>query len=515
LIRLENDSVKAENKNRSVLILAKGASISLMGRGFSRLLLLVANAILAKVLGPAKYGLFAIGWSMLQISANTGQLGLPQGIIRLGAKYWKKEGEKFRGIVQQSIGLTIVVGMLLAGLLYGFAFEIADIFGKPNLILVIRATSVALVLLLLLKVIAAATRISRRVQYSVIAEDLLPAFTLLMGVLIFTVWLQWGLYGSLISVILSYSIGVIAVIGFLIILYPGILKISTKTSFLRAIFSFSLPASLAGMFGVATRWAARLFLGYFRPEAEVGIYQAAAQLATISIIILAATNTIFIPMISHFSARDDKHELNELYRVSTKWAVYLSLPLTLVLLIYPKDVIHLIYGDAYSQGALILVILTIGQLINAASGAVAPLHLMLGYQVRWMVVTGFSFMVALILNWWLIPIWGMIGAAVADAVSIALLNIVGLLQIRFLVKLWPYDRRYFKGIIAGLGSAGAIFLVGFLPMDAVIWRLLVVGIVAVLVFALILYWQGLDQEDEIIFSAFRARLARPQNNERV
>ncbi|RMD62245.1 hypothetical protein D6833_07170, partial [Candidatus Parcubacteria bacterium] len=55
--------------NKTILTLAKGAGIALVGRVLGRVLMLVGQATLAQALGPRFYGLFSIGWSMLQVTA--------------------------------------------------------------------------------------------------------------------------------------------------------------------------------------------------------------------------------------------------------------------------------------------------------------------------------------------------------------------------------------------------------------------------------------------------------------
>lgn len=69
-----------------VLALAKGAGISLVGRVLARGLMLLAQAILARSLSRDGYGLFSIGWSVLQISLFASPIGLQHGVIRFGAR---------------------------------------------------------------------------------------------------------------------------------------------------------------------------------------------------------------------------------------------------------------------------------------------------------------------------------------------------------------------------------------------------------------------------------------------
>jgi len=493
---------------KAVLTLAKGVSISLVGRSVSRLLMLIGQAILAQALGLQKYGLFSLGWSILQISGDTGQVGLPQGIIHLGGKYWQHKETHFRNVLQQAFGVTVLVSLVSSILLYRYSAEIAIFFNKPDLTLVVQGTSIALAFFLILKVFAAATRISQRVQFSIFAEDIIPALVLTVSALIFVYWLRWSLFGGMLSVGLAYGFGSVVALIFVVRLYPGIFSLVRWENFLHEILKFSLPVTMAGIFGTMIRWMTRLFLGYLRPEAEVGLFQAASQLAALSAIILAATNTIFTPMISRLFSRGEIEKLNELYKISTKWAVYLSLPLVAVLFIFSQDAMILFGGPAYQQGSLILAILIIGQLVNTASGAVAPLHLMLGYQTRWMWLSGFTLFTGMLIHWGFIVMWGLPGAALASAFSVALMNLAGLIQIRHLTGLWPYDRRYWKGGLALVLAFGVTSLLSFLQIESAWIKLAIAVLVSVTVFTSSLLAFGLDQEDKDFLNALRSRVLR-------
>jgi len=494
------------DNTKSILTLAKGVSISLVGRSVSRLLMLIGQAILAQVLGLQKYGLFSIGWSILQISADT--VGLPQGIIHLGAKYWQNQGRKFRSVLQQAFSVAIIVSLVAGTLFYVLSADIASFFSKPDLIPVVKGISIALAFFLLLKVFAAATRISQRVQFSIFAEDIIPALVLIVSALIFVYWLRWSLVGGMLSVCLAYGTGTVLALIFVVKMYPGIFSFVRGENFLQEILNFSLPATLAGTFGTLIRWITRLFLGFLRPEGDVGLFQAASQLAALSAIILAATYTIFTPMISRLFSRGEMENLNELYKISTKWALYLSLPLVAVLFIFSQDAIILFGGPAFKQGSLILEILIIGQLVNTASGAVAQLHLMLGYQTRWMWLSGSILLISLLMHWGFIVLWGLIGAALASASSIAFLNLAGLFQIKHLTGLWPYDRRYWKGGLAFVIAFGMTGLLSFLQIGNLWIKFAIAVLVSVSVFSLSLFAFGLDQEDKDFLNALRSRVLR-------
>jgi len=488
-----------------VLALAKGAGISLVGRIFGRGLLLFGQAILARSLGRDGYGLFSIGWSVLQISLFASPIGLQHGVIRFGARS-QEDPLRFRRILQQTIFMALVSGLLSGALLYLFSPQLALLFDKPGLDMILRGTAIAMFLSVLIRVAAAATRISQRVQFSAIAEDFLPAFLLALGAFLLTVVWQGGVQGGMTSVVLAYAVSALAAFAFLFRLYPDLLKpVTWERPLFREIAAFSVPTALAGTLIVLIQWVTRLVLGILRPADDVGLYQAASQLASALVIMQASVAAIFTPMISRLAGQNETGQMNDLYKVATKWSLYVSAPIFLVMMIFPSNTMQLVFGAKYLDGAVALIILSLGQLVNIATGAVGPLTVMLNRQNQFLRIQFVALAITLLLNFWWIPAFGVVGAAVGNSIGIAVGNLGSMIDLRRATGLWPYDRRYVKGLLATLTCSLALLALHyFIPVGWIV--LFAAGALAVIVFAFTLWRAGLDAEDIQFLSAVRKRL---------
>lgn len=494
----------AQEQKNLVLTLAKGSGISLGGRLFGRALLLVGQAILARSLGVNDYGLFSIGWTILQISIAS-PMGLMQGVIYFGTSLSDNE-PRFRRALQQIIFLAVGLGAALGLTLFFLSPSLAELFHKSSLADVLRGAALAMSLAIVLNVVAAATRVSRKMQFSAIAEELLPSLLIAGGAFAFTVLWRGGTAGSMIALILAYSASAALAFRFLFGLYPAVLKpIRWQVSFFREIIAFALPVSMAGILVILIQWITRLILGYLRPEAEVGLYQAASQLASLPAIILTATGTMLVPMASHLSSRGQMEPLNELFKIATKWSVYLSLPLFLIMVLFPAASLDLVFGPAYRDGASLLVIMAFGQLINLATGSVGALQIVLGYRKQLVVILLTSLVITVFLNWWWIPLWGVTGAAVGNMIGILLSNLAGLAVIRKMTGLWPYDRRYWKGLVAALLTLFPLALLAYF-FSSGLWSLVIAGLLACIIFPITLWRLGFDKEDRQFLAAIRQRL---------
>lgn len=499
---------KKNDRGESGLLasVVKGSSIALAGRMLGRLLTLAGQSVLARSLGTGDYGLFSLGWSILQISISISPMGLTQGVTRFAAPLWKRDEHGFRRVVQQSLFLATVTALFWSGLLYWFSPHLVDFYQKPALLPVLQAVAVAMAGFSIMKVTAASARISRRMQFSTFIEDIFPAAALLLTALLFTVLWHGGLKGGTFSLIATYLMGVVSALFTLTRLYPGVFRpVNWVNKLFRDLSVFSFPATVASILMLLLQWITRLILGYLRPEADVGIYQAAHQIATLPAIILIAISTVFLPIIAQLVHDRQFERLNELYKITTKWSLYLSLPVILVICFFPKEWLILLFGTAYSEGDKVLVLIALSQLINAGTGAVAFLYLMLDKQKSLIWIHVAALLLIILLNFWLIPLWGATGAALGSALGVAIANLAQVFYLRIRLNLWPYDRRYWKGIIGTLFSALAIWLISFLPL-AKIYLLIVGTFLSIAVFVFTLWKMQLDPEDKIFVDGIRRRL---------
>ena len=94
-------------------------------------------------------------------------------------------------------------------------------------------------------------------------------------------------------------------------------------------------------------------------------------------------------------------ELSQLYQSLTFWIISLSLPILLVILFAANEVM-LLFGKAFQSAAIVLIILSIGQLVNAGTGPIIRLMEMGGKQDITVVVVALGLIASGILNFFLI-----------------------------------------------------------------------------------------------------------------
>jgi O-antigen/teichoic acid export membrane protein len=167
-----------------------------------------------------------------------------------------------------------------------------------------------------------------------------------------------------------------------------------------------------------------------------------------------------------------------------------------------------IFGAGFEPGARVLAIGAVGQLINCAVGSVGFLLMMSGQQIQMIKIQAANAGLLIGLSLLLVPRWGMTGAGLASAITVATTNLWSLVAVRRTLQMCPYHVGYFKLVLPALVTAGVLLLMARVPgIERSHWRM--VGLTLVCsygTFLGILLMFGLDVEDQQILRVVRAKI---------
>jgi O-antigen/teichoic acid export membrane protein len=197
---------------------------------------------------------------------------------------------------------------------------------------------------------------------------------------------------------------------------PVLRGFSWATSVLPLIFM----ASAGALFGQIDT----LIVGAIKGAKAVGIYGVADRGAESAAFLFIAAGTVFAPTVSRMYAAG---EMEKLQRMVTKFArvtLLLSLPVALALIFDGEWFLRMFYGPEFVEGRAALAILTLGQILPVAIGPVGVLLIMTAHESKAAVALGWGVLANIILSFAMVPRWGLQGAAIANTISIAFVNIL-------------------------------------------------------------------------------------------
>jgi len=392
--------------------------------------------IVTRNLGASAWGIFALSFTVLQITSVIGKLGLDTALLRFIAQYnAQRKVKTAKYIYFKSIIIIVFLSFLLSVFLYYLSPLLAEkVFGKPHLAPYFKLISFALLPFVLLSINSESLRAFKKIKEYTSLQNLLP---FLCAFIFFSIFFYILNIKNIKVIIIAYILG-IGVSFFLSFLLLN-KEFSNKNGelekiSLRQMLSVSLPMFLSSSLFMVMSWTDTIMLGMWRTEEEVGIYNVAVKLSIITSFTLKAINSIAAPKFAEFWGKKDLEGLKKVAQQSTKLIFWTSAPVLALYLIFPGEFMGL-FGYEFRKGALALVFLTIGQFVNAACGSVGYILQMTEKHKIFQNILLIATLINLILNILLIPKYGLNGGAFSNMLSMIIWNVACWLYIRFIYRI--------------------------------------------------------------------------------
>jgi len=211
----------------------------------------------------------------------------------------------------------------------------------------------------------------------------------------------------------------------------------------RAAVRFGLPRAPSALLAQALFWTDLWVVGFFVTEAQVGTYAAVGRVSQVLLLFLTSVNLLFSPFAADLHARGQRERLDSLFKSATRWALAATVPTVIVLWVAAADVLAA-FGPRYAAGETALRILLAGQLVNVATGSVAFVLIMVGRTGLDLLDNTVAVAVLVALAAPLSSAYGIEGAAIASAITLAGVNLLRLVQVARVVGIQPYTADYLR-----------------------------------------------------------------------
>lgn len=485
---------------------AEGAGITFVGKILGGGMQYLYIIVVARILGGESFGLFSLGLTIISLAGIIGLLGLDNGVIKYVASY-RAAGDKQRvkGAIVKSLQCSFIASVFIGIVLFLTAEAVSvKIFNKPELENIFKLMSLSLPFWSLMVIALSSTRGFQIMWCTVCGRDLFWPISSLTLVLIFF-FAGLRLYGVVVSYVISVCLTSALSIYLLIQTFPEI-KYTQSIPETRKLLRLSVPLLLVTCLSFLVMWIDTLMLGHFRSSEEVGIYNAAMRTAFLASMMLASSNAVFAPMISDLHSKREIQKLESLFKTTTKWVYTVSLAVFLLIAMLSKEIMTL-FGTGFAPGKSPLIILAFAQLVNAGVGPVAFMLVMTGWQDTVMYGTMGVCFLNIILNYLLIPPYGIVGASIASGASVIFLNLLLLLRVCRLLKMHPYNLKFVRNTGLTVAAFSVLPLIKYIPIDFVrTYKLLISVPLSLAVFASLVYKWGVDDEDRFIVDVLRRKL---------
>jgi O-antigen/teichoic acid export membrane protein len=508
----ENLAAGTQQFRSQVGHISRNSGVYFAGTIFSVALGYVFKVYLARALGAEALGVYALGMTLVGFIGIFNSLGLAESAVRFAAVYRASgKPEQLRALLWRGALILLAANVLFGVIFLGVGGTVARRFYHSPALARYIPWFAALMLLGVIsmfygRVLAGYKEVGRR---TVIVNFIGSPATMLLAILFIS--LGWELRGYLLAQVLGTSL----VMALLLIMVWKFSPAEARffwpwpAPLEREVWSFSAVAVASLLLEFLMGHVDKIALGFYMGAGSVGIYSVAAAAVAYETLALNSVNQVFSPIIADLHARGDAAMLGRLYKALTKWGLGLTLPLAITVIVYARPIMR-IFGHDFEAGWPILIIGTVGQLVNCAVGSVGLLLWMSGNQHRLLRVQVVMAGVVTVANTALIPVWGLVGAAVAAAITNAGTNAWNLLVVRKVLGLSPFSpsfsRLLLPAVMSVLVALGIQHEASRIGHD---WLAVAAGLLGTYgVFAGVTFAFGLDADDRLIVDAVWARIRR-------
>jgi len=400
----------------------KGAYIAFIIKVFAVTATFGMNLFIARVLGAEGSGIFFLALTIITIISVLSRLGMENAIVRfISENVAVKKNEKVIGIYNKVIKYVSVASLIISAILYLYSPWISvEIFGKTSLDKPLQIFSLSIFPLALLTINAHALQGLRWIGSYVSVISLgVPLLTLILSVFFIN---ADGVYTFIYSFLLATMFTLF--LSFLLWWFASKPFRYHGSEFQnRELFNLSFPMYTANILNITITWAPLLMLGVWESSENIGIYNAATKTAMLIGFIILSVNSIIAPKFAALYKNNEMKNLEKVARGSTKIMVFLAFPF-LILFIFFSDSVMLLFGEEFVSGSSVLLVLAVGQFINVATGSVGYLLQMTGYERAVRNTLFISFFLMFSFSIFIIPLYGILGAASVSATILATQNII-------------------------------------------------------------------------------------------
>ena len=490
-----NSSVKGLFEDGGVLLLA-----SVFGNGANYFFML----FLARQLGMEDFGIYALGITLFNTLILLVTTGLDSGAVKFTS-------ERLALGDHSAARRMVVVTWLIAtglGILASVALAIAatplasGVYGKPELASLLLLLSAAIPFAFTTVLLLSLLQAYQTVRYTVLVKYLweplgkwgIAGLALLAG---------WGLVGVVggfvVTFVVSAAFAAVALVRMTHLSPRDVTTVQRQD--VRTFVGYCFPLLAANVFGVIAPRMDIMLLGYWMTNQDVGLYLVAFQTAAILALVLGSFDVAFAPIMSHAWAGKDTVTFRACYAAVHRMAAMVTIPLFIGVVVFRDEVLALFGRDA-GEGAAALWILAIGYLVNTLSGSANTVLLMTG-RSRTILVNTIIYGMALVLGTaMLIPLWGIVGAALAASSALISINIIRVWEVWHGHRMFPWTWTTLKPLAAGLAMGAVLWVMK--PLVPLIFHL-PLAIAGCGVYVIVLILAQVESDDRAMVAATLAK----------
>jgi len=397
--------------------------------------------IFGNYLGASGLGLYSLVLIVYTIATLIGAMGIPAATVKFVAEF-KEQRQRLNSFITCSLVNSLIFGLIFMVVFYLLSPYIADFFHNSDLIILIQIISVGIPFFILSNTIIRLFNGLRRMGF--FSFGLIFRSCLILVFSLVFIYLNLGITGPILAIVLSEIVTTVAVL----ILSRNIFSF-IFTDYLeetRELIKFGVQLLLNDGTYFLDVNIDTIIVGYFLTSQEVGIYSVAIMFAQLLFIIPGAMAQVTYPALTEFYHKKIDSAMKSTLSKSIKYSFYVTSILGLGLILASSNIISLLLPPVFLQAVIPLSIIIYALMLYAPMTSVGSLwnavnrpYIVSIFGIIWVTINA-------VINILLIPIYGIVGAAIATSTTYILRPFPGFYLWKRLLKIeigqWWYVRSW-------------------------------------------------------------------------
>lgn len=492
------------------LRIAAGAGVNILGI-VGKAALPASLILITRLFGPEVMGLYYLATRIIEAAFNLTASGFNDGVLMYASRYVDYEERRKR--LYQMLASAFVFTMAISALLVLAAFTVGppllerynDWSELPELVM---RLSLAIPFMAVPVLVVAATKALQIMRWdALIFGALQPILLVLLAIGAHV--LDLGVNGLAWAYVLTYATMTVLA-TWVFTRYFEIGRLVKHIFHLRPftpLISFAVPQNLNMAFGRLVTDLDVLMLGYFGFSKElVAFYGIGAQIVRNVRQVKLAFSGSFSPVVARYHEAGQIDELNRSFTMVTRWTTTLIFPLAALVMLLRGDLL-ILFHSTFTYDSTFVILLIVPPMLSCLFGLSGNIVVMTGHP-RWnlfnsLVAGGLNFT----LNYLLIPLFGLMGAATATVLTSLTGTMLQLLEVWFLLRVRLLVSDLWKPYAAALPIALGVWAALTMGSDQSISLRIGACLLSVGVFVALMVLLGIPGKDKEIFLFWRRKKA--------
>lgn len=397
--------------DKNLLFVLRGAGTSFVAKITGSVFGMLCGIIMARNYGADITGQVSLTLSATSMASLLGLLGVNVAIL----KFVQKEKSAAYSILKKTIVSTTIYSAVcsLLGIVFYLISQELDYNFRSNKDIVLLVIATVWLFSILNLVVAFLRSIGDIKAYSyTLALPSIIKFLLLSIGLIYIDSYQYPLY----LVFIVPAIMLIAISIYIYKKYSIYNEVSALTK--RTLFRVGSAMSLSEAMYLLIANIDIIMIGAMLGSFEAGIYSMSMGFIMMLSFVISALQAFAAPKFSELYHLNRIEELGVLAQKLSKIAFSVMLLPVLILLFFSENILVILYGETFGKGRFVLMIMSVVFLYKASAGLTGMYLNMTGRQTPQLIIACISCFINFLLNYFLIPLYGIDGAAISTGSAI-------------------------------------------------------------------------------------------------